>query len=360
MTSATVVPLRARESAPGLLRRVWREHRWFVAAVAVYLFAALALLRSAGLGQRLSLSIYKATVPWLLVGYFLAFLLGYGFWVLYIKRPPRLWEFLRTHLFGHCLHPERLLRGGLVVLGITVALSVYTSVKSVIPAFAPFHLDAALAQLDAWVHGGRQPWELLQPLLGTPAITAAVGASYHLWFVAVYVVLFWQAFSRHDPELRMQFLLTFVLVWALLGNLAAMLLSSAGPCYYQAVTALPDDPFAPLLAYLRGVDRIEPLLALKLQAKLWASYLNGGVGFGSGISAMPSIHNAMVWLLVFVGWRTHRLLGAALALFALLVFLGSVHLAWHYAIDAYVAVACTWLLWWLAGKFVRYSAAARS
>lgn len=338
-----------------MLVEVAREHAAFIALVLAHAGIAAALLAGAGRSSHLSLSIYQTVVPWLLVGYAATFLLGYVFWIIYVKRPPRLGEFLRTHLIGDCLHPRRVVPGLLVVAGISIALSVYTSIKSAIPLLVPFHMDQPLAQLDASLHGGRQPWEWLQPVLGSPPVTSAIATCYHLWFVAMYVGIFWQAFSRRDPVLRQQFLLTFVLVWVVLGNVAALLLSSAGPVYYQLVTGHAENPYAPLLSYLHDVDRVRPLLALDLQAKLWTAYQNGGIGFGSGISAMPSIHNAMVWLLAFLCWRTHRLLGVVATLFALLVFLGSVHLAWHYAVDAYVAVLGTWLIWWSVGRWLSMS-----
>jgi hypothetical protein len=37
--------------------------------------------------------------------------------------------------------------------------------------------------------------------------------------------------------------------------------------------------------------------------------------------------------------------GAVLWSYAAVVMVGSVHLAWHYALDGYVAAVLTWLLW---------------
>ena len=66
----------------------------------------------------------------------------------------------------------------------------------------------------------------------------------------------------------MQYLLTFVLIWAVIGNIAAMLLSSAGPVYFGRVTGLPD-PYAPLMEYLHQASAMAPVPALHVQDMLW-------------------------------------------------------------------------------------------
>ena len=103
--------------------------------------------------------------------------------------------------------------------------------------------------LGAFVAGvlGVHPWEILHPLLAFPWVTSAINIVYNFWLVALYLILFWQAFSTRDPQLRMQFFLAFVLTWMLLGSLLATLLSSGGPVYYGRMTGLPD-PFADLEA----------------------------------------------------------------------------------------------------------------
>jgi hypothetical protein len=62
------------------------------------------------------------------------------------------------------------------------------------------------------------------------------------------------------------------------------------------------------------------------------------------------MHVAIPVLLAGTGWRIHRVAGWALTVFAVLILLGSVHLAWHYAVDGYVSIVAVPLLWWLVDR----------
>jgi membrane-associated phospholipid phosphatase len=164
-------------------------------------------------------------------------------------------------------------------------------------------------------------------------------------------VLYWQAFSLRDLKLRMQFFLSFVLAWAVLGTGLATLFSSAGPCYYSRVV-MNDNIYHPLMEYLNTVQESFPIWALDMQEMLWKTYENNKVDLGSGVSAMPSMHVSTSLLFALVGWRSHRLLGVVFSIFTVIIMFGSVHLGWHYAIDGYAAIFCTFLIWHAAGIFL--------
>jgi hypothetical protein len=234
----------------------------------------------------------------------------------------------------------------------------FTNLKVLIPAIVPFSWDPAFAEWDRLLHGGYYPWQLLQPLLGYPYVTSLINAVYHLWFFLAYGVVFWQIVSTDRPRLRMQYLLTFVLVWALIGNVAAMLLSSAGPVYYGRVTGLPD-PFAPLMSYLQQASAVAPVPVLHVQDMLWRLYESHGIAVGGGISAMPSLHVAIAVSFVLLARAIDRRLAIAFTIFAVTIFLGSVHLGWHYAIDGYVAAAAAWLIWRSVGWLLERRAVVR-
>jgi hypothetical protein len=152
------------------------------------------------------------------------------------------------------------------------------------------------------------------------------------------------------PRLRMRFFLTYALSWALLGTVGAILTASVGPCFYDDFYG--SDRFAPLMNHLAEVDRSLPLMTLVMQDQLlfWAQA--GSNGLGRGISAMPSMHISIAFLFALVGWRVSRLWGGFATAFLILIFIGSIQTGYHYAVDAYAAVAGTLALWWVAGRVV--------
>ena len=139
----------------------------------------------------------------------------------------------------------------------------------------------------------------------------------------------------------------------MVGTLLATPLSSAGPCYYTRVFGEPG-PYAGLMAYLGSLHEGPGLIALQIQENLWTYYTGRAVLPLNGISAMPSMHVAGALLFALAGWRASRALGLLLAGYAVLILVGSVHLAWHYAVDGYVAAAVTAFLWWAVGHYVRW------
>lgn len=249
--------------------------------------------------------------------------------------------------------PRRRLFATLLVLALLPAFQgVMLGFRTAITDFEPFRWDPAFMRLDRWLHGGRAPWELLQPLLGHPVVTRLVDGFYvYGWFFIVWIGVTWQTVHGREP-VRSQFLLTFVLAWIVLGTAGAILFSSAGPAYYGRVTGL-QDPYAPLMGYLAAVDTHAPLRALAVQARLWSEYQEWG-----GITAMPSMHVAQAVIVLLAAVRTYRRLVWAAVPALLLIMIGSVHLGWHYAVDAYAGAAGALALWWLVGKFVVWWRAA--
>ena len=233
-------------------------------------------------------------------------------------------------------------------VSLAVLLSTFWAFKKVLPVFSPFVWDPSMMRLDRALHFGTDPWALLQPILGHPAVTFLLDRLYYVWFIFIPLMIAWQGWSR-NRKLRLQFLLTYALCWILLGTVLAYWLSSAGPCYYGLVEAGPD-PFAPLMDYLYGVHAQVPLNALQVQEWLWSGY--AGLGPFEGISAMPSLHVALPVLYALVGVRVNRWLGLGFGIYAFLIFLGSVHLGWHYAIDGYVSVLAVIAIWKLVGYFL--------
>ncbi|SFF92797.1 PAP2 superfamily protein [Duganella sp. CF458] len=349
--SAVLSPtLATRQNLP---RALVHEHRLLLAIVGVELAAALMLCWAFPHKYRSNLQLegYFATLA---LGLVFA-LCGYTIYVMVCQRPARLLHHLRVELTAY-LTRERLLFAAPVLAMMPLFSASFTVIKAAVPLVQPYAWDARMAAADAWLHGGSQPWQLLQHVLGHPYLTAIINLNYHLWFFIMLSMVYWLAFNLERRQLRMQFMLSFVLSWILLGNVMAMLFSSVGPCYYGHVVP-GADPFAGLMTYLHNANEVIPVWALDVQNMLWRDHAADSTNNALSIAAMPSMHVASSVLLALLGWRLNRAAGAALSVFALLVLLGSIHLGWHYAIDGYAGALGAWIIWTLCGKLPQRSAA---
>lgn len=238
----------------------------------------------------------------------------------------------------------------LALLLAPLAMSGFSAAKQAIPVIHPFSWDERIA---AW--RGALSGATTVSVLNRPAITIALDLFYHrIWTASLLAPFVLMALARPSP-LRRRFLVAFVLVFFVVGNLLALLFSSAGPAYYGRVVAGGSDPYASLMAYLHAVDATTPLLSVRGQAGLWAAYVQGRGVFGWGISAMPSVHVGSAVLATLLGFEIRRWVGVVLAAAAVCTFVSSIALGWHYAMDGYVGAAAAALIWWLAGRMTRSS-----
>ncbi|MGH8446244.1 MAG: phosphatase PAP2 family protein [Solimonas sp.] len=236
-----------------------------------------------------------------------------------------------------------------------VLLSAFNAFKQNVLPEAGFHLDPLLAQIDRDLLGGRDAGLLLHQLIGSPAATWLLDRAYHAWFVPTSLGVAFVAFGA-DATLRSRYMLSYVLVWVLLGSALAFLLPAAGPCFYGALVQAPS-PFDPLREDLLhwqaalGIGR--PVMALHYQQLLLDGLREGQLRIGRGISAMPSIHNALAVLFALAGFRIRGWLGVLLAAFAALIWIGSIYLGWHYAVDGVIGGAGAALIWFGVGALLR-------
>ncbi len=236
-----------------------------------------------------------------------------------------------------------------------VMFSGYGVLKMLLPVYAPFAWDDAFAAADRALFLGRQPWTLTHALFGGFEATMLIDRLYTAWVLLLsFAIVGFALFApRYD---RARFFLSFTAAWAVLGAIGAYLTSSAGPCYAELVGASSAGEFAPLMERLRGYSETRGLLgAVQWQDVLWNAHSTRSYGFGMGISAMPSLHNAIAVLYALALSRFGR--GAAIGgwLFAGLTFLGSVHLGWHYAVDGIAAAAAMLVIWRVAGRYLERS-----
>lgn len=226
----------------------------------------------------------------------------------------------------------------------------FSALKAAIPLYASYDWDRTFIAWERSLLLGHDAWELLQPVLGHPWITATLAVLYHLWILICYpgTVLF--LFAPIDNRLRRRFLLGFVLAWSLIGGVMAMLLASYGPCFVGPLAAIPD--FDGQMAYLRAANAQIPVLTLDVQDMLLARFHAAENGLGSGISAMPSMHIAMCTLFYLGMRKIDPRLGRAALAFGIVIWVSSVHLAYHYALDGVVSVLAVGAIWKASGALI--------
>ncbi|WP_373505927.1 phosphatase PAP2 family protein [Aestuariivirga sp.] len=254
--------------------------------------------------------------------------------------------------------PTRISNGLHAVIFMTVYMVGYTFIKRAIPLAVPFQWDVTFMEWDKALHFGTHPFQWLSPLLDHAWITLLLNVNYNAWFFVMFTLWFWQGFAKHDTELRQRFLLGFTLTWFLGTCVLGTLLSSVGPCFYGKLIAGPD-PYVPLMSWLDTANTHYPIWSLNVMDELWRNY-ETGTGVVNGISAMPSMHVGTSVLFALLGFASgHRWIGWLLTGFASLIFIGSIHLAWHYAIDGYAGAAVAFFGWWAAGKLVKWDRSLR-
>jgi hypothetical protein len=222
--------------------------------------------------------------------------------------------------------------------------------KTAIPLFNSSNWDAVWIGADKAIHGA-DAWRLLQPVLGFPIVTSALSFAYHAWMLLIYVGGVYFCFIVKNRELRARYFIGFFAIWTVLGVALATGFASVGPCFVGPL--LGDHRFDEQMAYLASANEKFPVLVLPVQQMLLAWHAAGTNGLGGGITAMPSMHVAMALLFALSMARVSKRAGLYAWLFFLVILVASVHLAYHYAVDGYVAILVTLVLWAMAGPLAR-------
>lgn len=231
-------------------------------------------------------------------------------------------------------------------------LASFNAFKQMVLPLAGYGFDPPLAELDRWFFLGHDGWRVTHAMFGSPQATLVIDRIYHGWFAPVaigVIVCAWLPASTW--RLRTQYLLSYAAVWILLGSVLAFLMPSAGPCFYTRLVG-PSPEYDLLMQRLSAVPGLtgEPLLALHNQGVLWSAHVGDTLALGGGISAMPSVHNGLAVLFAIAGWRVSRILGALLAFYAVAIWIGSIHLGWHYGLDGLVAAVLVFGIWRASGR----------
>ncbi len=266
-------------------------------------------------------------------------------WRLRSKRRPggpvpdrEAWRLVGHELRRGVLSPRRLVPALAVLVALALFMDAFIAWKQAIPRYTSYGWDPALAELDRALHLGVDPWRITHALFGSAFATRVIDFVYVSWYTALAAFVLAVAFAPPSGR-RTRVLVTYLMVWVVLGTAMATFFASGGPVYYEHFTG--DATFEPLLARLAPLD----LRATDLQQALLAGF-TGERGFlAEGINAMPSVHVGVAVLFALVLWPCGSWPRGLSIAYAALIQLGSVHLGWHYAVDGYVAAAVTAGLW---------------
>jgi hypothetical protein len=227
---------------------------------------------------------------------------------------------------------------GLALMGIAFVpfRTMFNAVKNAIPEHGGFMFDRVLADLDEALHLGVAPWEWLYGMFKHPWVLRAVEINYEtVWFVICFGIQYWVAVSPLFDRVRVRYMLCFILSWVLIGNVAASMVSSAGPVYYAFVTG-DFHRFGEVMSFTASMQGQFAATA-DFQNYLWYLHVNDLPGLGSGISAFPSMHVAIVVMNALFLIEVSRKWVMPAMIYVAFVVASSVYLGWHYAVDGYAA-----------------------
>jgi membrane-associated phospholipid phosphatase len=267
----------------------------------------------------------------------------------YIDRDPDRITTLKAEVRAFVTDRERLLGGIMAVLIMSGTLVAFAQLKNLIPVLNPYSWDEAFMALDRALHFGVHPFEIAHALFGGHYVLTFFSGIYNFWLFMMYFVLLGACFMRPDSLVRMRFLIAFLLTWSVGGNLFATLFSSAGPVYYARLGL--GDTYDGLMALLEAHAATGGITVVNTQQLLWDIHTYSTPV--NAISAFPSMHVGSSVLMALFLSRVSTWLGRFAWVFAGLIMIGSVLLAWHYAVDGYAGGLIAVAAWIVAGWLVR-------
>ncbi len=190
-------------------------------------------------------------------------------------------------------------------------------VKTLLNYQVDFWADPYLAALDHTLFLGHEPWALLHALDFKGA-----GLIYHpMWFILLIFALLMAAAAQPGRE-RSAVLLSYFVLWTVIGPLVHTLLPAAGPIFFERMG------YGARFAAVSSSAEVK-----QVGDYLWDIYATKRFGAGSGISAMPSMHVAMSsWTVIAFRRFAPRFAFVAIGGWVVIVAL-SIALGWHYACD---------------------------
>lgn len=224
------------------------------------------------------------------------------------------------------------------------------SLINVVNPYVQAGWDPVFAAWDKALHVGYYPHEFIIPAANMIGAGRILDAAYAFWLLIMLFVTGYTMFVETDLFRRLRFLWTYLLSWILLGTVGATVFSSVGPIFFHDFYPQLPDIYADIPRNLDAMNSEGFMFAAKTRQLLLGWAQNDRIFDPNALSAMPSMHLAVSWIMVLYARSLGRMPFMLAVPFFALMYLGSIYLGFHYAVDAYVSVAVTSLIWWIAGK----------
>jgi len=312
-----------------------RELNWMMAALAVVALeyaVALAIGLTVGFQFELPTKPYAIVTSTIAASTLLLILLArLAYYALTSERHPT-----RRLVADIQLHAPRLFSITLAFILVGLQIAALTWLKIMLPFATGFWADPLLADTEKLLLG-RDAWMITHALFG--GVTAWIDRLYVTWMPVKLIALIAVILAPLSIA-RARALLSYFLILAT-GSFTQYFLPSGGPIFFERLGLGPRFDAIP----------IKPWVATASDY-LWSAYLHPNGAIGAGISAMPSMHVAIaLWVSLVLRSYSRRLQWLGWAWFAA-IFIGSIHLGWHYALDSIAATAIALLAFLLAGKLI--------
>jgi PAP2 superfamily protein len=224
------------------------------------------------------------------------------------------------------------------------ALMIFTYgwLKLIVPLYRAANYDAALWELDRILAFGVSPTVFLLDLFRGTALRAIDWSYANIFYTSMLVATIF-FLSHPSRRIRIAFANGNVALW-LTGAWLYFAIPSLGPAY-----RFPDIWFAHASS-LAITQNLQTLLMHNWQSVLraWHHEPHGPISLALGIGAFPSLHVAFQTY-VFFWMRRLWLSGQVLfAVFAFVIFIGSMITGWHYLADGIAGVLMAYVAYRIA------------
>ena len=335
---------------PSIPRDLRQTRRFHILVIATTVTAAALLLAQTNASLMDVWATARGYGSWMIT----LWLLGFLVWLLISSKP-------KAQIDGIKIAPNYrigLARAhwddvGIALGGMIATVSTFTAYKTTAIGNTGYGFDPTFIAWDRAIFGGQDPWQLTHAIFDTARATHIIDILYHPAFLPMFLGFLLCVVLQRRAALRYTYMATYLIGFVLIGMIMANALHSAGPIYDGLVYG-DGTTFGPLIDRLAAQQAAldTDLMSVFAQDYLFRLYEAQRVDLGGGISAMPSVHIVLALLWTFAGWHINRILGAVLTVYAGVIWMGSVHLGWHYFVDGLVSLIVIGAVWLAVGRFV--------